>query len=51
MKKKKCDRCLGFGLHALGCPSPMGPIDAGEGMPTIECPSCHANKNPIEKVT
>jgi hypothetical protein len=26
----------------------MGPIDASDGMPTIECPECKANKNPIK---
>lgn len=49
MKKKKCDRCLGFGLHAIGSQSPMGPMDAEDGMPTVACPICGANKNPIEK--
>jgi hypothetical protein len=48
MKKKKCDRCLGFGLWAIGEPNPMGEMDAKEGLPTIACPICGANKNPIE---
>jgi hypothetical protein len=41
-----CKTCLGFGLHALGEHTPMGPMDAADGMPTIKCPECGANKNP-----
>ena len=41
---------MGYGLWAIGDPSPMGPIDAGDGMPTIPCPTCGANANPIKKV-
>jgi hypothetical protein len=38
--------CYGFGLWAWGVPSPMGSMDARDGMPTIKCPVCGANKNP-----
>jgi hypothetical protein len=27
---------------------PMGPLDAADGVPTIPCPECGANTNPIE---
>jgi len=27
----------------------MGPMDAGDGMPTKKCPKCGANANPIRK--
>ena len=39
-KEKKCKTCLGYGLWAIGAPSPMGPMDAGDGMPTKKCPEC-----------
>jgi hypothetical protein len=48
-KIKKCKRCCGFGMWALGDACPMGPMDAGDGCPTIACSSCGANKNPINK--
>jgi len=41
----KCKTCFGYGLHALGDPSPMGPMDAKDGMPTKPCPECGANYN------
>jgi len=47
-KEKVCKTCLGFGLWAMGDPSPMGLMDAGDGFPTIECPECGANANPNE---
>jgi len=43
----KCKVCYGFGLWAIGQASPMGKIDASDGMPTKECPKCHKNANPI----
>ena len=45
--KKACKTCYGLGLWAMGDPSPMGPMDGKDGMPTIACPECGANKNPI----
>lgn len=44
--QKDCHTCNGYGLWATGNPTPMGPMDAGDGMPTKECPECHANPNP-----
>ena len=41
-KEKKCKMCYGFGMWAIGAPNPMGPMDAGEGMPTKKCPECGA---------
>lgn len=45
---KKCNTCLGYGLWAIGHPSPMGPIDAKDGTPTKKCPECGVNKNPMD---
>ena len=42
--QKNCTRCRGYGLWEDGYP--MGPMDAGDGCPTIECPQCKANPNP-----
>ena len=42
---KKCHTCLGFGLWAIGDSSPIGPMDAHDGVPTKPCPECGANKN------
>ena len=42
----KCNTCNGFGMWAMGDPSPMGYIDGQDGMPTIPCPECGSNKNP-----
>lgn len=42
-----CDTCYGWGLWAMGDPAPMGPMDAEEGMPTLECPECGENPNPL----
>ena len=36
----KCKTCYGYGLWAIGDPCPMGPMDAGDGMPTKKCPEC-----------
>lgn len=44
--KVTCKTCYGHGLWAIGDPSPMGPMDAGDGMPTKKCPECGANDNP-----
>lgn len=37
---KSCKTCYGFGLWAIGPPSPMGPLDFRDGMPTKKCPEC-----------
>lgn len=41
-----CNTCYGYGLWAIGEKSPMGPMDASDGVPTIACPECGANVNP-----
>ena len=46
---KECSTCYGYGLWYSGSPSPMGPIDASDGMPTKACPECGANKNPVKE--
>ena len=43
---KVCQTCQGYGLWAIGDPSPMGHMDAADGVPTIPCPECWSNKNP-----
>jgi hypothetical protein len=45
-KPKACKTCWGYGLHMDGT-APMGPIDAGDGMPTSACPECKRNPNPV----
>jgi len=40
-----CTTCYGYGFWATSYPSPMGPIDAEDGMPTQPCPTCGANAN------
>ncbi len=40
--QNKCKTCVGYGLHALGAATPMGPMDAADGMPTKKCPNCGA---------
>lgn len=47
-KIKKCSTCSGNGLWPDGT-APMGPMDAADGMPTIACPECGANRNPYAK--
>ena len=47
--KSKCKTCMGYGLWAFGDPSPVGPMDASDGIPTKTCPECGANANPIKK--
>jgi len=49
ISKGKCTTCRGFGLWAIGCPTPMGPMDCGDGMPTKKCPECGANPNPVKR--
>ena len=44
--KKECTICRGHGLWALGDATPMGPIDASDGLPTKPCPKCGADANP-----
>jgi len=44
-----CSTCYGYGLWAWGDTTPMGPMDASDGLPTKECPECKANANPIEE--
>jgi len=43
---KKCSTCFGYGLWAMGDPSPMGSQDAADGYYTLPCPECGANANP-----
>lgn len=49
MSKKeeaKCPVCIWFrGLWGMGIPSPMGPLDSEDGMPTICCPKCGMSYN------
>jgi hypothetical protein len=47
---KICNTCNGYGLHASGDNTPMGAIDADDGMPTIACQSCKANPNSYEEL-
>lgn len=46
MEERKC--CFGYGLWGVGEPCPIGYLDAQDGMPTLPCPVCGANKNPIK---
>ena len=50
-EKKKCKTCYGYGLWAFGDKVPMGPMDAGDGMPTIKCPECGASYNDVSMMT
>lgn len=43
---KRCTTCRGYGLWAMGDAVPMYRMDAEDGMPTIPCPECGANRNP-----
>lgn len=45
MSGKACKTCKGFGFWAVGRYAPIGRIDAEEGMPTLPCPECGANRN------
>lgn len=38
--KTDCTTCWGYGLWATGDTVPMGPMDAGDGMPSKACPEC-----------
>jgi len=40
---KKCGTCLGYGLWAIGDASPVGRMDASDGVPTKPCPECGAD--------
>lgn len=44
---KKCTTCYGHGFWAFGDYVPVGPMDAEDGTPTLPCPECGANTNPI----
>lgn len=45
-EENKCSVCIWFrGLWGLGVPSPMGPMDASDGLPTIKCPKCGMSYN------
>lgn len=46
-----CKTCYGYGLWGVGDACPMGRIDASDGMPTIPCPECGANANPVKITT
>ena len=48
-KSPKCTLCYGYGMWAIGSPSPMGPMDVRDGFPTYQCPQCGANANPVKK--
>ena len=48
--KKEIGCCYGFGLWAIGDATPMGPMDARDGMPTVKCPTCGADANPVRPV-
>lgn len=50
-EENQCTTCYGYGLWAMGDPSPMGPLDASGGMPTISCPVCGADANPTNNNT
>jgi len=47
MSENKCKMCFGYGYWAWGRVAPMGSIDAKDGFPTLPCPECGANPNPI----
>jgi hypothetical protein len=38
--KNNCLFCYGFGIWKIGTPSPVGPIDFEDGVPTKKCPEC-----------
>jgi hypothetical protein len=42
---EKCKTCRGYGLWAVGDPSPMGPMDFRDGCPNKTCPECGAGRN------
>jgi len=51
MKNNQKECCYGFGLWAIGDACPMGPMDAKDGMPTIACPECGSNANPVRPIS
>jgi hypothetical protein len=38
-EENKCSTCWGYGLWAIGYPSPMGEMDS-HSMPSRKCPEC-----------
>jgi len=46
---KKCKTCFGYGMWRWGNISPMGTMDASDGMPTIPCPECGMSINDKNK--
>ena len=48
-EKEKCNLCYGYGFWCWGHIAPMGPMDASDGVPTMPCPKCGANPNPVKK--
>jgi len=46
---QKCKTCFGYGLWFLGEHTPMGGMDASDGMPTIKCPECGMSYNDKNK--
>jgi len=44
--KKKCTRCFGFGIWAIGDPCGVGEMDARDGVPIKKCPECGAKGIP-----
>jgi len=49
-KKKICSFCMGYGFWCWGDLVPVGPMDAEDFVPTMACPECGANPNPIDIV-
>lgn len=47
--KNKCKTCNGYGLWAIGDHTPMGFFDS-HSMPTIACPECGADANPVNNL-
>lgn len=47
--EKACETCYGYGIWAVGLKTPMGPLDASDGMPTTPCPECGKNANPVRE--
>ena len=39
-----CDKCLGFGVWAVGMPVPMTEQHFNKGMPSKPCPECGSGK-------
>ena len=49
IKKIKCNTCQGYGMWGFGMYTSMGEWDSKGGIPTLPCPECRANANPIKK--